>query len=335
MEMYSKPYIEMPRTASFLKTGSSFYLKKIKINAIILVIIQYWLKPMFFFERRDAEMQRSVFSLATANAKQLLILFLFSLFFSFSTKAQSTDTTFQTIDSLPIQATFLTTDALHQIYIATEEGEILKLAKDGEKLFEYNNRRLGRVSSIDATNPFNILVYYGDLATVVLLDRTLSPLKEINLFDLNIFEAQAVGLSNDNHIWIYDPIAAQLKKINKAGDILFQSRHLKQVIKSTLNVSSLLERNNQLYLNDPSKGIFVFDTFGQLQQQVPIIEVQHFQLLQGQFIYLKDGFIQYYNLETGETKTSNDPYTAEATMIRFIPQQVIIAQKNKLVIISK
>ena len=257
-----------------------------------------------------------------------IILFVISLFFSSFVIAQS-------IDSLPFQASYLTTDALQQIYVATDEGKIVKLSSDGKKLFEYNNRRLGQVASIDATNPFNILVYYNDLATIVLLDRTLSPLKEINLFDLNIFEAQAVGLSNDNHIWIYDPIEAQLKKINKEGKILFQSRDLKQVIKSTLNVNSLLEQNNRLYLNDPSKGIFIFDNFGQLQQQIPILGIHHFQLLEEQLVYLKEGSIQYYNLKTGEKQTSNNPYTANATTIRINSQEVIIAQKNKLLIVAQ
>jgi len=225
MRMYNRIFFEMIRTASFSKTGSFICMKKTRISTTIL--------------------------------------FLLTLFFSFSIKAQSIDTTFQIIDSFQIHTTFLTTDALQQIYIATDEGKIIKLSKDGKKLFEYNNRRLGQVGSIDVTNPFNILVYYNDLATIVLLDRTLSLIKEINLFDLNIFEAQAVGLSNDNHIWIYDPIAAQLKKINDKGEILFQSRHLKQAIKSTLNINFLLEQNNRLYLNDASKGIFIFDVFGE------------------------------------------------------------------------
>ena len=257
-----------------------------------------------------------------------IILFVTSLFFSSSVIAQS-------IDSLPFQASYLTTDALQQIYVATDEGKIVKLSSDGKKIFEYNNRRLGQVASIDVTNPFNILVYYKDLATIVLLDRTLSPLKEINLFDLNIFEAQAVGLSNDNHIWIYDPITTQLKKINQEGKILFQSRDLKQALKKTLNVSSLIERNNRLYLNDLSKGIFIFDNFGQLQQQLPIVGIHHFQLLEEQLIYLKDGSIQYYNLETGEKQTSNNPHAVNATAIRINSQQIIIAKKNKLLIIAQ
>ena len=263
------------------------------------------------------------------------IISLIILFFSSSTQAQSIDTNFQVIDSFQVHTTFLTTDALQQIYIATDEGKIIKLSKDGKKLFEYNNLRLGQVHSIDATNPFNILVYYGDLATIVLLDRTLSAIKEIYLFDLNIFEVQAIGLSNDNQIWIYDPIEAQLKKINSEGDILFQSRHLKQATKNSLNINFLLERNNQLYLNDPSKGVFVFDNFGQLQQQLSIIGIHHFQLLQEQLIYLKDGLIHYYNLETGETKTTKNPYLTKATMVRNLAQQIIIAQKDRLFLISR
>ena len=265
----------------------------------------------------------------------LTIISLIILFFSSSTQAQSIDTNFQVIDSFQVHTTFLTTDALEQIYIATDDGKLIKLSKDGKKLFEYNNLRLGQVHSIDATHPFNVLVYYGDLATIVLLDRTLSAIKEINLFDLNIFEVQAIGLSNDNLIWIYDPIESQLKKINNEGDILFQSRHLNQAVKSTLNINFLIERNNRLYLNDPSKGIFVFDNFGQLQEQLPITGLHQFQLLQEQLIYLKDGLIHYYNLETGETQISENPHLTKAIMVRVLPQQTIMVQKDMLFLINR
>ena len=365
MLMYNRYYFEIIRTASFPKTGSSVYLKMFRLNTIILTSFVRQVHKNRITQNRTLIRYSSFLHCPKKKQKTLvkknslrsnsfltgipllnvfldatrfiyvIAIFLLVLFFSFSTKAQSLDTTFQVVDSFSIHTTFLTTDALQQIYIATDEGKIIKLSKEGKKLFEYNNRRLGQVRTIDATNPFNILVYYSDLATIVLLDRTLSAIKEINLFDLNIFEVQAIGLSNDNLIWIYDPIESQLKKINNEGDILFQSRHLNQAVKSTLNINFLIERNNRLYLNDPSKGIFVFDNFGQLQEQLPITGLHQFQLLQEQLIYLKDGLIHYYNLETGETQISENPHLTKAIMARVLPQQTIMAQKDMLFLINR
>jgi len=144
------------------------------------------------------------------------------------------------------------------------------------------------------------LVYYPDLATVILLDRTLSEIKEINLFSLGIFEPPAIALANDNNIWLYDPIAAQLKKIDRAGIILFQSKNLTQATGISIRPTFLLERNNQLFLSDPQQGIFIFDAFGQLQQQLPILGVEQFQLLNEQLLYMEAGKLQAIALNSLE-----------------------------------
>jgi len=225
------------------------------------------------------------------NRKKLpLNLLVLLLFFSTLLSAQTSDTTtYQILKTFPLQATFITTDALQQWYIATAEGQLQKYDKTGQLLFEYSNDRLGIIGLVDVTNPFNVLVYYPDLATVILLDRTLSEIKEINLFSLAIFEPQAIAIANDNNIWVFDPIAAQLKKIDREGTVLFQSKNLTQSIGISLRPTFLLERNNHLFLSDPQQGIFIFDAFGQLRQHLPILGVEQFQLLNQHFFYVQTG----------------------------------------------
>jgi len=228
-----------------------------------------------------------IFKLKLYFSRRITFQVVLLLFLSFPLSAQTSDTTtYQILKTFPLQAAFITMDALQQWYIATETGQLFKYDKRGQLLFEYSNDRLGRIGMIDATNPFNVLVYYPDLATVILLDRTLSEIKEINLLALAIFEPQAIALANDNNIWVYDPIAAQLKKIDRTGIVLFQSKNLTQAIGISIRPTFMIERNNQLFLSDPQQGIFIFDAFGQLQQQLPILEVEQFQLLNLQLLYM-------------------------------------------------
>ena len=241
-----------------------------------------------------------IYNFGRRIAAQVVLL----LFLSFSLAAQSKDTTtYHILKTFPLQATFVTSDALQQWYIATAEGLLLKYNKQGQLLFEYSNDRLGTIGMIDATNPFNILVYYPDLATVILLDRTLSEIKEINLFSLAIFEPQAIALANDNNIWVYDPITAQLKKIDRTGTVLFQSKNLTQTIGTSIQPTFLIERNNQLFLSDPQQGIFIFDAFGQLQQQLPILGVEQFQISNGQLLYIQANTLNTIALNSLETTT--------------------------------
>jgi len=286
----------------------------------------------------------NVYSLLSLSVRfeQILRLFLVILLFSsfflqafLPLKAQTSDTTFHIVKQFPFSPTFLTTDALQQIYLATEEGQILKLDKDGTLLFEYNNDRLGNIGTIDATNPFTILVYYPDLASIILLDRTLSPIKEINLLDLAIFEPPVVAMANDNTIWLYDPINYQLKKINKAGKILFQSRRLNQLIQTPIQATFLLERNNQLLLNDPVHGIFVFDGFGQLKQQLPITGVTQFQVFNNQLIYFKEGVLKQFSLDVLKEENVAVPFDMEKiAMILPMKERFLVVKKKEILIVK-
>ena len=250
-------------------------------------------------------------------------------------QAQTSDTTYHILKQLPLAATFLTTDALQQIYIATEEGQVLKLDKNGTLLFEYNNKRLGRIGTIDATNPFTILVYYPGLATIILLDRTLSPIKEINLFDLAIFEPQAVAMANDNNIWLYDPINYQLNKINRTGKIIFQSRRFTQLIPSPIQPTFLLERNNQLLLTDADYGIFIFDGFGQLKQQLPIVGVHQFQVFNNQLVYFKEGALKRFSLDVLEEAKVVVPFNMEEVeTISMMKGQFLLTKKTEVLIVE-
>lgn len=199
------------------------------------------------------------------------------------------DTTYQLLQIIPINCTYLTTDNLQNVYAATEKGQIIKFDKNGNQQFEYNNNRFGRVGKIAVKNPLNILVYYPDLAVIIILDRTLSVIKELNLYDLEILAPKGIALANDNNIWVYDEITAVLKKLSPAGKTLFQSRNLNQLVRKQLNPSFLQEKNNEIYLSDTKNGLFIFDAFGQLKQTIPIKDIDEFQVLDQQILLWKKG----------------------------------------------
>ena len=197
------------------------------------------------------------------------------------------DTNYQLLQTIPINSTYLTTDNLQNIYVATEKGQIIKYDKKGNKQFEYTNNRLGQVGKIAVKNPLTILVYYPDLAVIIILDRTMSVIKELNLYDLDIIAPKGIALANDNNIWVYDEVAAVLKKISPEGAILFESRNLNQILQKQLMPSFLQEKNNEVYLSDKENGLFVFDAFGQLKQEISIKDIDRFQVINEQLVLWK------------------------------------------------
>lgn len=180
---------------------------------------------------------------------------------------------------------WMTTDPLQQIYALDAHNELFKYSADGVLLFQYNNNRLGRLAWVDAVNPFNVLLYYPDFQIVKILDRTLNPSGEFKLYELGMANPAALALSNDNHLWVFDEVNAQLKKIGREGQILAQSDNLALLLGQRPQPIQAQANGNFVFVNDPGLGILVFDAFGQYDHLIPIKNILNFQHL--------DGFLWY------------------------------------------
>lgn len=261
--------------------------------------------------------------------KLLFIIFLLANSFCFAQNLS--DSTYQLLHTIPINSTYLIADNLQNIYVATRQGQVIKFDKNGKQQFEYNNKRLGEIGKIDVRNPLTILVYYPDLAVVVILDRTLSPIKELNLYDLDIIAPKGIGLANDNNIWVYDEVIAVLKKISQTGEVLFESRNLNQLTRKNLSPTFLLERNNLIYLSDLENGLYVFDNFGQLKQEILIKGIERFQVVGPQLFFEKKG--QYFQLflDTLEKRIIELPKVKMAVENVLISGELIYLMDGKMI----
>lgn len=239
----------------------------------------------------------------------------------------SPDSLLTPVYSIPVRSTCFSIDQLQNYYIADDAGSIFKYSHVGTFQFSYNNKRLGEVGKIDASNPLSVLVYYPAFETIILLDRTLSPIRELNLFDFDVLEPKGVAVSNDNNIWVFDQVTAQLKKLDPYGTTLFESRNLNQITQKNIVPEYLLENNNLLYLSDTENGLFVFDNFGQLKEEVPIRGVGKFQIEGSQIIYFKNKQLVIYNMESFfETSIDLPSIPGSILEIDFQKKRIFIRQ---------
>lgn len=237
----------------------------------------------------------------------------------------------QPLVSIPVDAQYWTTDKLGQIYVLDQNQELIKFNNQGRPVFRYSNSTLGHLAQMDVTNPFSILLFYPDFATVIILDRTLSEIGEFNLLDLDIIDVTAVGASNDNNVWLYDPVNWRLKKIDHQGRMLQQSDDLSQVLDRGLLVRFILERGNQVFLNDPEQGIFIFDLYGKFLNRLPIKGLDAFQIMGEQLIFQHDGQLEAYHLRSLDRRILKLPIKTSATdQLQIQPDRLFVVKKDKL-----
>ncbi len=87
------------------------------------------------------------------------------------------------------------------------------------KTYQYNNLSLGKITNVDFQNPLQIVIFYKNFNKVVLLDNQLNEIKKMD-FNLQStpINLEAVALSSQNQIWIYDSISSKIGLYNVNTD---------------------------------------------------------------------------------------------------------------------
>lgn len=117
------------------------------------------------------------------------------------------------ISSTPLEAdTFIGIDSYKNTYFIKE----MVLHKQGPLGdFSFRDYQLGPVATIDIINPLNIVVFYEEVNTVVLLDNRLSELQRINFNTLSEFiNVSAATNAGNNKLWIFNVDTQQLELYN-------------------------------------------------------------------------------------------------------------------------
>ena len=225
-----------------------------------------------------------------------------------------------------------TADNLDNIYLLSSTDQLKKLNANGDSIAVFNNvKRNGKVSKIDVSNPMRVLLYYKDFATVVILDRLLNIRSSIDLRKQNIFQVQALGLSYDNRIWLFDEFENKLKKIDEDGKPLFETADFRQLFDGAFSFSSLFDQDGYLYLYDKSKGVFVFDYYGTLKNRIPMPGLDNFKVI-GKYIFgtRNDSLLRYEPATFNSRELKLPPAFRQAQYIHFTSTRGYALKKDEL-----
>ena len=223
-------------------------------------------------------------------------------------------------------------DKLNNIYTINQNGELIKYDQYGTNLYTYADRTLGIIDHLDVQNPLKLLAFYRDFQYLIFLDNTLSVTARFDLPELGFQDATAVGLSNDNNIWIYDGLESRLKKIDHDGKVLIESNVLTPYL-NDLNPDFILENSNYLLVNDPENGIHLFDTFGKYINTVKVTYINNFQLVNNKVIFVKDDIIQGWDIISYQRDSFFilDPSPKNMESIHLLRDDILILKEGNII----
>nr|MDQ6890946.1 hypothetical protein [Bacteroidota bacterium] len=208
---------------------------------------------------------------------------------------------FQRTINYPI--TSFAVNNLGELYIINTNNQLKKLNEKGDSVGVFNQvTKYGKLTYVDAQNPWKTILFYKNFSNIVLLDKYLNVLTNINLRKQNIFGVRAVASSYDNNIWLFDEQENKLKKINDAGKLLMESIDFRQVFDSVPSPSQIIDRDGFVYLFDPHKGIYIFDYYGAFKNKIPFLNWKDIVVI-GKNIYgFDESFLYKYSLGSLDLK---------------------------------
>lgn len=228
--------------------------------------------------------------------------------------AAQRDSSFRLAQTIRTDISDLSIDNMGNLYVFSSTGGLKKYTAKGDSAGVYNEiKKYGQLSSIDATNPLKLLLYYKDFSTVVILDRLLSVRTALDLRRHRIMGASAIGLSYDNNIWLFDEYENKLKKIDEEGTLQLETPDLRNVFSTALQPQQIIDQNGQVYLYDAKNGVYVFDYYGTFKKKLPITQWKNISVIDKYVFGTSGNTLNVYNTATLLTSQIRLPFDADAT----------------------
>ena len=199
---------------------------------------------------------------------------------------------------------------LGELYVINTGNELKKFDDKRDSAGVFNQvTKYGKLSYVDAQNPWRTILFYEDFSNIVLLDKYLNIVSSINLRNQNIFGVKAVSGSYDNNIWLFDEQENKLKKIDDAGNTLMESNDFRQLFDSVPSPVQILDRDGFVYLYDPKRGVYVFDYYGTFKNRLLFLNYTEIGINNKNIYGLKDGKLTRYNSTTLAEKQFHLPFS--------------------------
>lgn len=240
----------------------------------------------------------------------------------------------QNITDVNIQANSLYADKTGNLYLL-DDNKLIKTDEFGNILFTFDLTGNGKPSQVSVSDPLKTLLFYKDFGKIIILDKQLNQIGSYELSSLNINLPTAVGSTKNNGIWVFDGFNQSLRRITENGQLANSSLSMQNLLKETIEPNYVWDSDKYVFLNDPNKGIYVFDNYGSFYKQIPVQGLTDFQVYKDNLYYLEDGYFNIYNFYSSQQNTFNLNFIqGKPLCCKFYNDRLYILTEDKLRIVT-
>lgn len=216
-------------------------------------------------------------------------------------------------------------------YFVTKDGQIQKFGKDGKLLVVYKHK--GAPTLFDPRDGARLFAYYRDHQEYAYYNPSFEITASFRIDPAFAIDPWLICPSGDHKLWVLDVADHSLKKLNaKQTEVEVEMIIDSTLIQDARAFTTVREYQGFVFLLNPSKGIYIFNSLGKHIKTIEEKGVCHFNFIGEELYFLNKGKIQFLNLFTAERRETNLEKPAEILMIT--DERMVVIQKNTIQILE-
>jgi hypothetical protein len=243
-----------------------------------------------------------------------------------------TDSAFRFQKKVDYPVAVFSVNNLGELYMIDLNNQLKKLNDKFDSVGVFNQvTKFGKLTSVDAQNPWRTILFYENFSNIVLLDKYLDVVANINLRKQNIFGVKAITASYDNNIWVFDSRENKLKKIDDAGNVLMETADFRQLFDSVPSPSQIIDRDGFVYLYDPQKGFYIFDYYGGYKNRLRFLNWKEADIINKNIYGWNDDY--FYKYSVGGLNLQQIPLPADFknySSLKMANSRLYVLRNNEL-----
>ncbi len=199
-------------------------------------------------------------------------------------------------------------DRSGNVYFATFQGDIVRYNPELDNQLVFSPQNPNTVQNLEAWQGLRIFTFHRDLQEYRLINRNLSLDESYQIPPDIIGFAEMAAPSYDNNIWVIDQTNFTLKKIDIFSNTILSSNPLSLLLDpDDYEILYCKEYQNRLFISTKTKGILIFDNFGNFIKLYDMTNVRYFNFWKNTLYYLNDDELMKIDLYNDKTDASPLP----------------------------
>jgi hypothetical protein len=201
-----------------------------------------------------------------------------------------------------------TIDRSGDLYAITRNGQFQKFDLNGSLSLLMKNQNAPTV--FDPRDGARLFAYYRDIQHYDFLNPSFDVTSSFRIDPAFAIQPWLMCTSGDLKLWVLDAADHSLKKLNPKDSVVEVEVVIDaSIINNAQAFSKMQEYQNFVFLLNPHKGIFIFNSLGKHIKTIESHTIKNFHFLGEELYYSHGHKVQFFNLYTTDTReiSLNDP----------------------------